>query len=349
MSITRRSLLQAAASAGVVGMAPMATRSALAQTPSRITVTSYGGTWEKAVREIYGAFFTRKTGVGVDVVLGGPPQWLAQIESNRQRPPIHVSVMSVELAIEGGRKGLFEKPTVAKVPNLKDIPQQYVDILEGYGACANYGAAPIGYHKDRVKNPPKSFKEMIDRAAKGEFRLALPGGGYPFTSTILLWSLADIYGGGVDNVTPAFEVLKKIRPNVVFWNSVTEFPSLLQTGEADLGIWFDGRIWDAYDAGAKWLGMITPEEGGAMIPTAVVKAVNSPDIAWEYVNSMLDPEPQLAFAKLQNYPVTNQRVVYPPELRERFTPWNKARLPPFAKLMSVIPGWVDRWNREMRG
>lgn len=349
MKIGRRTLIAAGASASLLALAPVVARRAAGQTPGRITVTSYGGTWEKAVREIYGPHFSQKTGVGIDVVLGGPPQWLAQIEANRRNPPIHVTLMSVELAIEGGRKGLFEKPTVEKVPNLKDVPQQFVDVLEGYGACSNYGAALIGYHRERVKNPPKSFKEMMDRTAKGEFRAALPGGGYPFTPTILLWSLADIYGGGVDNVTPAFEIVRKIRRNVIFWNSVTEFPSLLQTGEADLGIWFDGRIWDAYDAGAKWLGMINPEEGGAMIPAAVMKVANGPEIAWQYVNSMLDPTPQLAFAKLLNYPVTNQRVVYPPELKERFTPWNKTRLPPFAKLAGVVPGWVDRWNREIRG
>lgn len=349
MTISRRTLLRTTAAAGLAATTPLAMRPARAQTPSRITVTSYGGTWEKCVREIYGAHFTKTTGVGVDVVLGGPPQWLAQIEANRQNPPIHASLMSVELAIEGGRKGLFEKPTVDKVPNLKDVPKLFSDLLEGHGVCSNFGAALIGYHRERVKNPPKSFKEMIDRAAKGEFRITLPGGGYPFTPTILLWSLADIYGGGVDNVAPAFDVVKKVRSNTVFWNTVTEFPNLLQSGEADLGIWFDGRIWDAYDAGAKFLGAINPEEGGTMIPTAVVKAVNAPAVAWQYVNTMLEPEPQLAFAKLQNYPVTNQRVVFPPELKERFTPWDKTRLPPFTKLAGVTASWVDRWNREIRG
>jgi putative spermidine/putrescine transport system substrate-binding protein len=349
MLLTRRGLLGGVAAAGALGALPLGIRAATAQTSGRITVTSYGGTWEKAIREIYGPHFTKRTGVDIDVLLGGPPQWLAQIEANRQNPPIHTTLMSVELAIEGGRKGLFEKPTVEEVPNLKDVPQQFIDVVEGHGVCSNYGAALLGYHRERVKSPPKSFKEFVDRTARGDFRAALPGIGYAFTPTMLLWSLADIYGGGVDNVMPAFEAIKRMRPNAVFWNSVTEFTGLLQTGEADIGVWFDGRIWEAYDSGAKWLAMLNPEEGGAMIVTPVMKVANGPDIAWQFINTMLDPEPQLGFAKLQNYPVTNQRVVYPPELKERFTPWDKTRLPPFGKLAAVIPSWVDRWNREIRG
>ena len=64
---------------------------------------------------------------------------------------------------------------------------------------------------------------------------------------------------------------------------------------------------------------------------------------------MLDPEAQLKFAQLINYPITNQKVVYPPALRERFTPWEKTQLPPFGKIAAVIPEWVNRWNRELRG
>ena len=81
----------------------------------------------------------------------------------------------------------------------------------------------------------------------------------------------------------------------------------------------------------------------------MVKVKNAPEIGWKYVDAMLDPEAQLKFAKLINYPITNSKVVFPPELRERFTPWEKTQLPPFGKIAAVIPEWVNRWNRELRG
>ncbi len=320
-----------------------------AAAPGRITVTCYGGDWEKAVRDFYIPVFTRNSGgAQADVLLGDPAQWIAQIEASRQHPPIHVTLMSADLAIKGGRMGLFEKPDAAKVPNLQNVPQSFRDIVEGWGVCSNYGAALLGYHKERVKNPPKSYKELVDRTASGELRTALPGVGYSFMPTMVLWPLADVYGGNVDNVSPAFDAIKRMLPNTVFWNDVTEFPSMLQSGDADIGVWFDGRIWATYDAGAKWLGALNPEEGAPMIPTPVMKVANAPDLAWDYVNAMLDPVPQLKFAELLNYPVTNDKVAYPTALRERFTPWQKTRLPPFGRLSDVVGEWVDRWNREIR-
>ena len=43
-----------------------------------------------------------------------------------------------------------------------------------------------------------------------------------------------------------------------------------------------------------------------MIPDSVVKVKNAPEIGWQYVDAMLDPEPQLKFAKLITIPMTNQ-------------------------------------------
>src|SRR5436305_15151263 len=82
--ITRRRLLAGAAASAALPFAG----NAFAQ--GRLTVTSYGGTWEKAQREIYAPVFkSRNAGWDVDVQLGGPPQWLAQIEANASAPPIH--------------------------------------------------------------------------------------------------------------------------------------------------------------------------------------------------------------------------------------------------------------------
>ncbi|QDL94683.1 hypothetical protein FDP22_21900 (plasmid) [Paroceanicella profunda] len=43
----------------------------------------------------------------------------------------------------------------------------------------------------------------------------------------------------------------------------------LSSGEADLGIYFDGRTWNHYDSGAEWIDFINPEEGGSLNGVAV--------------------------------------------------------------------------------
>lgn len=345
LATTRRSLIGGLAAGSALSVG---SRRPLAQS-RRITVTSYGGDWERIMRTVYAPAFTETTKVDVDILLGGPPQWLSQIQANPQNPPIHATLMSVELALMMGKLGLAERPDVSKIPNMADVPQRFVDVVEGWGVCTNFGAVTLAYHKDRVKNPPKSTREFVERTINGEWTATIPGVGYAFNPSMVIWSLADLYGGSVDDVGPAFDVIKKMRRNTIFYNSVSDVGVQLQTGDADIGIWHDGRVWTAVDQGAKWMGNIIPDDGPVMIPTPMMKVKNAPDSGWEYINTMLRPDLQVRFAAMLNYPVTNTRVVYPPELKERFTPWDICRLPPYGKMAAVVSSWVERWNREIGG
>ncbi|MCG8354104.1 MAG: extracellular solute-binding protein [Kiloniellales bacterium] len=341
---TRRQVLKGATTLGLLGMAPY--KKLLAQT-SQITVTSFGGIWEEAVRDIFVAEFTKRTGVNAEVQIGGPSQWMSQIEANLQSPPIDVLVNTIDLALIAGKTGLVEKITVDKAPNLAKIPSRFTDVVDGWGTCFDYGAAGLAYNRERLPNPPKSFVEFVDRCAAGEFVASLPSIAYSPTPQILLWSLADVFGGGVDNLDPAFEAIKRMRDNAVFYGGATEFLNHLASGEADIGIYWDGRTWAYYDTGATWIDFINPTEGAVMNPVVVQKVKNSPDVAWDYIDVMLDAAPQTRFAEVLNYGVTNVDVVYPPELEKRITDWEATRWPPFAEFGPLISEWVDRWNREI--
>lgn len=344
--LNRRRFLKAMAAASAAIAMPLGPRDALAQA-GNITVTSYGGIWETAIKNCFVADFEKKTGGKAAVVLGGPAQWMAQIEANKANPPIHTIMNTVGLAQIAGAKGLVEKITVEKCPNLKDIPQRFTDVAGGWGTCFDYGSFGIAYHKGRVKNPPKSFVEFIDRTAKGEWQAGLPTISYPSTEQILIWSFADILGGSADNIDPFFAAVKRMGKNIVWWASVTDFLNQLDSGEIDIGMYWDGRTWAHYDTGATHIGYVNPKEGGAMNPVVVQKAVNAPELAWKYIDSVLAPEPQAAFAKLLNYGVTNSKVVYPPGVKERVTPWEETRWPPFEKIAANLQAWTERWNKEI--
>ena len=345
-AFTRREVLKYTTAAGM--MVLFRPLDLFAGKTERIAVTSFAGIWEEAVRSCFVSYFEEKSGAKADVVIGGPPQWMSQIEANLEKPPIHILVNTIDLALIAGKKGLVEKIRPEKLSNFKDIPQKFTDVLKGWGTCFNYGSAGLAYNKQRIKKPPKSFQEFVDRTAKGDLRASLPNVSYPPCPQMLIWSFADVFGGNVNNVDPAFAAIKRMRENTIFYSSSTEFLNHLETGEADIGIYWDGRTWSYYDTGATWIGYINPEEGGIMNPTAVQKVKNSPDVAWLYLDAMLAPEPELKFAKMLNYPVTNSKVKYPPELEERFVPWEETRWPPFEELGKQIPQWVERWNKEIR-
>jgi putative spermidine/putrescine transport system substrate-binding protein len=110
---------------------------------------------------------------------------------------------------------------------------------------------------------------------------------------------------------------------------------------------FDGRVWTQIDSGSNSLDFINPAEGGIVSPIVVQKVKNAPDIAWAYVNAMLDPGNQSQFSDVMNYGVTNRKVVYSPKAAARITKWEQTRWPPFEEIGPRVSGWLERWNREL--
>jgi putative spermidine/putrescine transport system substrate-binding protein len=342
--LDRRKLIQGLG-AGAAGLA-------LGGAPVRaqgqpITVTAFGGIWEQTIREVMVTDFQRRTGNRANVLIGGPQQWMAQIEANKARPPIDVLMNTVDLALIAGDTGLVEPMDVKKAPNLADVPARFLDVAKGNGVLFTYGAWGLAYH-ERVKDPPKSFAEFVDGVSKGKYRGSLPGAGYTGTPQILIWSLADALGGSVDNVDPAFAAIAKMKSNSVFWTGISDPLTQLESGEADVAVYVDGRAWAHFDAGAKWMRYLNPTEGGVMQPSIAQKVKNGSDLAWEYINSLLSPVPQAEVAKRLNFGVSNSKVQYPEPLGSRITPWQQTRWPPFEKTGTAQRAWIERWNREIR-
>jgi putative spermidine/putrescine transport system substrate-binding protein len=318
-----------------------------AQQTGKITVTAFGGVWEEAVRRCFVAPFEAKTKAKANVSLGGPPQWLAQVEAAPRKPPVDVLIMTPDLALTAAKADLVDEFTTEKLPNLVRIPQKLTDSVMGKGTLFDYGVGGITFNKDRVKNPPKSFGELVDRVARGEWVASIPSVSYAVTPIMLIWALAKALGGGTDNVAPFFNAMKKMKENLVFWAGPNDFFNHLSSGEADLGIYFDGRTWNHYDSGATWIGFVNPEEGGSLNGVAVQKPRNADPLAWNYINEVLDATNQAQFAEIMNYGVTNKDVVYSDKLKSRITPWEKTQFPPYEEIAKVRNDWVDRWNREI--
>ena len=71
-----------------------------------LTVTAFGGVWEKSLRTCYIEPFQKRTGKSVDVVLGTPAQWVNQIAANPQKPPIDVILNLIDGAEDAKARGL---------------------------------------------------------------------------------------------------------------------------------------------------------------------------------------------------------------------------------------------------
>ena len=86
--------------------------------------------------------------------------------------------------------------------------------------------------------------------------------GFAETAHVLIWSFSDIMGGSIDNVDPAFATIQKMKANSVFWNGISDPLTLLESGEADISIYVDGRTWAAFELRRKMDTLHQPGRAG---------------------------------------------------------------------------------------
>ena len=315
-----------------------------------LTVTAFGGVWEKSLRTCYVEPFQKKTGKTVDVVLGTPAQWVNQVAANPGKPPIDVFLTLMDGAEDARARGLVEPIDPAKVPNLADVPDVLKRVVGGDAVVLHFGAAGLAYNEAKIKNPPKTWAEFIERTLKGEWQAALPGINVASTPpTALLWNFNDVLGGKGTDISPAIAKIKALRDsgNVIFWNDVNQFLTQMQSGEADIGIYWDGRAWAARDGGFKALNFYYPEPGGVVSPTVVQKVKNGSPLAWEFIDFAFSPGPQSCWAAAIQYPVANMKAEYNPQQAARMPKVDSVRWPPFAEIPGAMPKWVETWNKEI--
>jgi putative spermidine/putrescine transport system substrate-binding protein len=315
--------------------------------PDKLVVAAYGGIWAESVRKNFVPCFEQKTGIKVEIITGESADWLAKIRANPANPPIHVVALAEADSLRAGREGLLEQATVAKLPNLADIPDQFHKPWNDYSVTQNIGALGVMYNKSVIKDPPKSWREFIDNVAAGKYgkRVSMPAGTYTWGPEFI-WLISQQYGGDVDM---AFKKLKEASKYVVkFWNTPVEALNLFGTKEVDALVYWDGRSISFIDKGNDWAGFYLPGPKTIAGLAMLSKVKNAPDVAWQYINCALAPENQLKHAQTILYAVPNTKVVYPADVKDKLAPVDKIEVPPYDKIFDKFGGWIERWNKEMR-
>jgi putative spermidine/putrescine transport system substrate-binding protein len=345
MNINRRHMLMGmggAAAAGLAGSLP-----AFAET-KKLTVAAYAGLFEKSLRASFGDNFVKTSGIDVEYSIGATGQWIAQVDALPANPPLDMFFATADDVIRGGRAGIYDTFSVDKIPNMADVPTALVDFCKGWGCAFDFGInGGFTYNSDTIKNPPKSIVEFIDRTIKGEWKASLPTLTWQHIYASLIWSFTDALGGTVEDVSPFFDALHKMKPNCIFWNGLNEALTQLDSGDCDIAIYGDGRTYDHYDSGAKWIRFGIPEEKGIINPVCFVKPKNAKPEAFQFINACLDPAGQAIFSGMTSYGMSNGKVVYPDKVKDRVARLENARLGPFERIAQLKSEWADRWNKEM--
>jgi putative spermidine/putrescine transport system substrate-binding protein len=224
------------------------------QAAESITVVSWGGAYTKSQIKAYHEPFTAKTGIAVrsEDYNGGLAEVKAQVEAGN----VIWDLVDVEVSdlVRGCDEGLLEPIDHSILPPAPDGTPAAEDFLDGslyecgiptivwstiyaYDKSKVSGAAPstIGDFFDTSKFPGK---RGIRKGPKPILEMALmadgvaPGDVYDTLST----------DAGIDR---AFDVLGRIKKDVIWWEAGAQPPQMLADGEVVMTTAYNGRIFNA--------------------------------------------------------------------------------------------------------
>ena len=343
-----RSAASVAAAIGLVVGSVVLTGPAVA---ADLVVGAFGGIWERSFRECIVDPFQKETGKSVQIVLGSPPQWLNQIAASPNKPPLDIMMTTSDTAHDAINRGLVDKYTLERVPNLAKVAKRFTDVGDGYGVVHNYGSLGLIYNKDTVKNPPKDWREFIEGTVAGKWKSSAPsinytGGG----SSFIVYQISTLYGGGLDNITPGLAQAKRMLDsgNLSLWTDPNQVLNDLKSGEIDIAAYWDGRAWAFIDDGNSGFGYVTPAPGAMAGITWIQKAKGSSDLGFDFVNFALDARRQSCFGSKVRYGTGNVDAVYDKAVAHQITKIDEIIIPPFAELPPRQAKWLEQWNKEIR-
>ncbi|MEN9775830.1 MAG: hypothetical protein RL322_2900 [Pseudomonadota bacterium] len=347
LSSGRRALLRTAS----LSAAALATPAGIAFAQSKsISATTYPGAWESAHRGILLPAFSKASGGSTNLVASLAVDTVSKIIASRARPPFDVIILDEGPYLAALQHDIFEKIPTDKLPNLKDIPQKFID-PRGLGVFVSGQIIGIAYNTRKIKNPPKTWNDLLKPEYKGRVGLASMG------STLMsAWmvEMARLNGGSETNMEPAFDFVKRLLPNV---GAVAANPgalaTLFQQDQIDISVHYNNNVGDLQSKGVP-VALTRPDTGWIHIMSTmhIVKNSRNVDLAAAYINAAISPEVQTKMADSPYLVVpTSSKAAFSKGLRDyagSMADVEKMNAVDWEKLNPRRAEYIQRFNREVR-
>ena len=326
---------------------------AAAQKEGQLTVIALPHDWVNYGEMI--STFSAKYGIAVNELNpdGSSAEEVEAIKANQGNTgPQAPDVIDVGLkfgpeAVAAGLLAPYKVSTWASIPDsVKD--------KEGYWYGDYYGALAFEVNTDIVKNPPKTWADLLKPEYKGKFALA----GDPRISaqaymTVIAASLAN-GAKSPDNVAPGLQYFAKMNKagNLVPLIAVT---GTLASGETPITIEWDYNALANRDklAGNPNIQVIVPATG--VVAGVYIQAISAyaphPNAAKLWMEYIYSDEGQLLWLKGYGHPVRYndmaKRKAIPADIAAKLPPaaaYAKAVFPTLAQQTVASKAIADGWN-----
>jgi putative spermidine/putrescine transport system substrate-binding protein len=274
----------------------------VAQTPDTLTVNAYGGEFQDIFLSTTVRPFEQKFGVRVIYDdAGTAAEDYARIRASRGAPGFDVAAeLTPPEIILGARENLLERVTEREVPNLRHVWTRSKEIIPPNGIVHTYQYTALIWNKAHIEkplswadywSPGDRYGEMI----RGHVINFNPGN---LLSIYALIMAAKLGGGGVDNMEPAWAMLRRQKPWVgtVVTTSAQAAP-YFENGQVWIAPYWSARSVYYRDAGHP-IDLTIPKEGtiGLGNCAGIPVGARNKRLAFEFLNFRLDPDVQRAFS-----------------------------------------------------
>ncbi|MCC7047523.1 MAG: ABC transporter substrate-binding protein [Alphaproteobacteria bacterium] len=318
---------------------------------STLTIGMYGGSFEKAMREIVVPAFQKQHKVDFQYVAGNSTDTLARMQAQKAKQEIDIAFLDDGVMVQAVALG-FCAP-LADAPVYKDLYD--IARIPGHKAvAAGFVATGITYNKkyfgEKGWPAPTSWKDIADPKYKKLLAMSPITGTYGLHTLVMM---ARVNGGGEKNIEPGFKAMQAVAANIQsFPPSPAKMSESLQAGETVISIWGSGRTVALANTGFP-VDFVYPKEGAValMVGVCPVAKPDASDLAQKFIQFNLTPEMQAVWAKEQGFGPVNKNTKLAPDVAKQ-VPYGPDQV---GKLIAVDwdtmnkerEAWTKRWQREI--
>jgi putative spermidine/putrescine transport system substrate-binding protein len=342
--ITRRRFVQGLSVAGAGALGGLAPRQAAAQAGGKMVLGTWGGDYSKLLTQNVETPILKPRGIEVVHDIAGDSERRAKLVAQKRLPrgTTDLQALSAAGSYEMWSAGVLDEIDFGKIPNAGHL---LAPMKTKYSVGHIYSGQVILYNPALISPAPTSYADLWDPKHAGKVGII----DIQYVGTIEAAAL--VAGGNMENFEPAKPKLMELRKlDLKMYPTNEAMAQALKTGEVGMCIMWKARgvMWQ--NAGVP-VQAVVPREGVILYVSDFVlphNAQNKP-AAYAYLDAMLEPSAQVAFAETMGYNATVSNVKVPEAIGKRvgFTREEQSRLitPNYdyiAKNDSQLKEWWDK-------
>jgi putative spermidine/putrescine transport system substrate-binding protein len=331
------------AAAGLASAAPVARAEA-----GQVVVGTWGGDYGQLLSDLIDKPLLAPKGIEVlqDVANADPRKTKLLAERQSRRGSMDVACLSDSDAYIVTSMNAFEPVDDKKVPRLDKV---FPELRTETAVPHIYSAQVILYNVNQVKTPPTAYADLWDPKWRGKVGLV----DILYLANTLAAALAG--GGGVSNFDPAEQKLMELRSlDVKIYPSNEALAAALKSEEVWLTTMWLARGFMWKKAGVP-LSHVVPKEGAASIifEASVPRNARNKEGGFAYLDAMLEPKAQVAFADKMGYVPTVSDAILPEDIARQVAlgegDRTKLLKPDYKYQAERSQRTLDFWNKQFKG